>query len=72
MTATDRLRLRDQARDAFLRAAAALTEYPTSDVLAFALLEGSFGLKQLAEADEDKRAHDIVIAKLEEIARGPG
>lgn len=44
------------ARDAFTRAAAALTEPLTADVVAFALLEASIGMLRLAEADDDEQS----------------
>ena len=47
-----------RARDAFLRASAALTEYRSGGVgvVAFALLEASLGLLYLAEADDDEQS----------------
>jgi hypothetical protein len=51
------------AQRAFLRAAAALTE-PLGESLAFALLEASVGLLELAKADDDERALKRVTEQL--------
>jgi hypothetical protein len=51
----------DEARDLFLRAAAALTEFRTEETIAFALLEGAIGLVQLAKADPEYKARDRVL-----------
>lgn len=51
-----RRRAADLARDAFLRAAAALTEPVSAGVVAFALLEASVGLLRLAECDDDQQS----------------
>lgn len=56
----------EAARDAFLKAAAALTEFPTADVLAFALIEGGIGMLHVAKADESGAA----LAKAEAFLRG--
>lgn len=53
---TQRRRAADLARDAFLRAAAALTEPVSAGVVAFALLEASIGLLRLAECDDDEQS----------------
>lgn len=51
-----RRRAADLARDAFLRASAALTEPVTAGVVAFALLEASIGLLRLAECDDEEQS----------------
>lgn len=53
---TRRRRAAELARDAFLRAAAALTEPVTAGVVAFALLEASVGLLRLAECDDEEQS----------------
>lgn len=54
-----------RARDAFLRAAAALTEPLTDQTLAFALLEGAIGLAACAEADAaNEPARQLVFGYL--------
>lgn len=62
MKYSERHQALDQARDQFLRAAAALTELRSDETVAFALLEGAIGLIQLAKADPECRARDRVIA----------
>lgn len=52
---------RDKARDAFIRAAAALTEYPTTEAITFALLEGGLGLVYLAQLDVDEKGRRNVL-----------
>lgn len=71
---TQRRRAGDLARDAFLRAAAALTEPITAGVVAFALLEASIGLLRLAECDDDEqsgraRVEDRLRAELQRKAQ---
>ena len=56
MTYSERQQQIHRARDAFLRAAAALTEAATPNVLAFALLEGAIGMNAVANADEEHAA----------------
>lgn len=53
-----------QARDSFLRAGAALTEAPTDENLAFALLEGALGLRRIAQADEERTASGLLLGYL--------
>lgn len=60
----ERARAREQARDAFIRAAAALME-PGDDALASAILFASMGIFKAAAADRDERAKDIAIKVLE-------
>jgi len=71
MNRRDELRWhRGRARDAFVRAAAALTEIPTTENLAFAAMEACLGLISIANADEDNRALGLVeqwIQKQKEI-----
>jgi hypothetical protein len=56
-----------RARDAFLRAAAALTEYRSGGsgvgCVAFALLEASLGLIWLAEADDDEQSARSILER---------
>ena len=60
----------DRARDAFLRAAASLTEPRTTALVAFALLEGAIGLMELAKSDTDRAAQrHVEHALLEAIGR---
>lgn len=56
----------DEARDAFTRAAAALTSGNRRDrsALASALLEGSYGMMKLAQGDIDERAMEEAVAHL--------
>lgn len=64
-----------RAKDAFLRAGAALTTWPLErDALALALIEGGIGLMLVAQADDGYRALDKVLAVLEErsAAKGEG
>jgi hypothetical protein len=44
-----------RARDHFMRAAAALTETPDANTIAFALLESGLGMLSLAKADREER-----------------
>lgn len=62
----------DEARRAFIRAAAALTEIPTTETLAFALLEGAIGLKRVSDADIDEAAKDFLLVRLQKVARQKG
>lgn len=62
-----RRRAANLARNAFLRAAAALTEPLTTGVVAFALLEASIGMLSLAKADDDEQS---ARARVEERVRG--
>lgn len=66
MKPSDRDTARRRAQDAFTRAAAALTE-PTTDALAFALLEATKGVMVLAEIDVGQKAKARVEAYLREI-----
>lgn len=52
------------ASDAFLRAAAVLTEWPQNGSLAFALLEAVIGLRAIASADTDESAKELVVGML--------
>jgi len=56
----------ERAKNAFLRAAAALTESSTSETIAFALIEGSKGLLALAEYDKHEHGARKAFAYLEE------
>lgn len=53
-----------RVKDALLRAAAALTEPATKDVLAFALLETGLALMWIAELDDDFDALLLVEQRL--------
>lgn len=57
-----------QAKDALLRAAAALTEGATRDVLAFALLETAVAMRLIATIDDDEVAREKVTAFLRKAA----
>lgn len=46
------------ARDALIKAAAALTEAPTVENLTFALFQAAVGLMEIAKADEGAQACD--------------
>lgn len=59
----------EDARRALLRAAAALTEAPTRQVLAFALLEACIGLLCIARADAGEEARGEVEARLRDLMR---
>lgn len=50
-----RMRAAKRAKDCLLRAAAALTNPLSNEVLAFALLEASVGFARLAEADDESQ-----------------
>jgi hypothetical protein len=54
----------EEARRAFTRAAAALTEWPDGNALAFALLESAIGLHELAQADRGDVARARVMDQL--------
>jgi hypothetical protein len=56
-------RARDEAKDALLRAAAALTERD-DDALALALLLAAIGIMRIADADTGERAIGRVLAQL--------
>jgi hypothetical protein len=60
----------ERAKTAFIRAAAALTEAPTVEALAFALQEGALGLLHVGEADADGTARDLVLASIASIRKG--
>lgn len=62
----------EDARRAFTRAAAALTELPTTETLAFALLEGAIGLKRIADADVDAKAKEFLLVRLDAVRRQKG
>lgn len=71
MTPGERAKRLVVARDAFMRAAAVLTEGSARDeVLAFALVEGAKAIREVALIDEDKRAHDIAVAYLRQFTQG--
>lgn len=58
----------ERSKTAFLRAAAALTEWPMQrDALALALMEGAKGMLFLAKADHDDEALDRVSAALQHL-----
>lgn len=59
-----RVRLTQNAKDHFLRAAAAMTTGDPQS-LAMALIEGAQGLYAVRELDEDLRAHDAVLKFIE-------
>lgn len=59
-------RLREEAKDHLLRAAAALT---TIDGAEFAVLEACLGLLRLAEADPEGRVRGRLEARLREARR---
>jgi len=59
---------REQARDCFVRAAAALTEHRRDDDrAAFALVTAAEGLRHLAAADVDERARELATRYLESL-----
>lgn len=58
----ERQRNVDDARDRFIRAASALTQWWNGDNLAFALLESGRAMASLVLADTDRRAYDHVQA----------
>jgi hypothetical protein len=67
LSAGDRAFHRGRARDAFLRAAAALTDPPTVETLAFAIIEGARGLFELVKLDEDQAGHAMVVRVLDQV-----
>lgn len=61
----------ERARQALLRAAAALTEPATHQVLAFALVEAATGLLCIARADVDEAGRALAEARLRDLMRPP-
>jgi hypothetical protein len=65
--AEERIQRIGQARDAFLRAAAVLTAWPTErDSHPFALMMGSLGMLRLAQADH---GDDVNFYRAEQMVR---
>lgn len=60
----------DKARDAFIRAAAALTDTTRDekDAVAMALVESTYGLFKLVETDGDRRAYKKVMTFLSKVS----
>ena len=65
VTPAESLRLREQAKDAFLRAAAFLLD-PGTEPLAGAILNAALGLHLCAKADARDRAREIAVRCLRE------
>ena len=63
----------DEARDAFTRAAAALTSgnrLHDRSALATAVLEGAYGMMRLAQGDIDERAMEEAVAHIKQLRKG--
>jgi hypothetical protein len=60
-------RLRGEARDCFIRAAASLTEMPTEENVGFAVFNGALGMMRLAESDTENRVLDRVLGILAKV-----
>lgn len=60
-------RLRGEARDCFIRAAASLTEMPTEENVGFAVFNGALGMMRLAQSDTESRALDHVLRTLAKV-----
>jgi hypothetical protein len=48
-----------RAKDAFLKAAAALADYPIEDNLAFAIVMGGIGMVHATKADDDAKGAEL-------------
>lgn len=58
-------RLREEAKNCFLLAAAALTQLPSAENVGFAALNGAVALLRLAQSDPQNKGLEVALMKLE-------